>query len=156
MKKNLLVSILAISLAMNIGVAGVLGYKLLETKNVSRERVCPFGSDDNPLYKALNLNGEQLKLVRSIADSFHRQVGVIAGDIQEKRNIMVSLLEGEIVNEEDVGLIQQEIRLLQANIQDRVFQHLLEMKNILTPEQRQVFFQTMRQSFGKNNLQCNH
>lgn len=154
MKNKILISLLTASLAMNLGVAAMFGQKLLQTRNISSQKTCPFSSDDNQLYKLLKLNSEQLDAIKSIAVDFHQNIKNLSNDVQVKRTVMMSMMEQNEVDFDKVNAVRQDIWSLQSKIQQTVFEHILQMKKILTPEQRKIFFQTMRQSFVQQSLNC--
>jgi Spy/CpxP family protein refolding chaperone len=154
MKNKILISLLTASLAMNLGVAAMFGQKLFQTSNTSSQKTCPFSSDDNPLYKLLNLSPEQLGVIKSIAIDFHQNIGKLSSEVQEKRTVMMAMMEQNEVDLDKVNAVRQDIWSLQSKIQQTVFEHILQMKKILTPEQRKIFFQTMRQSFVQQSLNC--
>lgn len=154
MKNKVLISLLTASLAMNIGVAAMFGQKLFQARAVTNERYCPFSSDDNPLYNLLNLSTDQLNSIKSIAVDFHRTIGTLSNEVQGKRTVMMSLMERDDVDLHQLETVRHDIWALQSQIQQIVFEHILQMKQILTPEQRKVFFQAMRQSFSRQSLNC--
>jgi Spy/CpxP family protein refolding chaperone len=154
MKNKLLISILTASLAMNIGIAAMFGQKLFQTEAVTSARYCPFSSDDNPLYNLLNLSTDQLDTIKSIAVDFHRTMGKLSNEVQEKRTVMMSLMERDDVDLHQLETVRHDIWALQSQIQQIVFEHILQMKKMLTPEQQKVFFQAMRRSFSRQSQNC--
>jgi len=154
MKSKLLISLLTASLAMNIGIAAMFGQKLFQTPMSTSQRYCPFSSDDNPLYKLLHLKPDQLEAIKSIAGDFHQNIEKLSMEVQQKRTAMMSMMERDDIDYQTVNAERKDIWQLQSNIQQIVFEHILQMKKILTPEQRKLFFQTMRQSFVQQALTC--
>ena len=154
MKNKLLISILTASLAMNIGIAAMFGQKLFQVRAVTSERYCPFSSNDNPLYNLLSLRPEQLNSIKPIAGDFHQAIRRLSHEVQDKRSVMMSLLERDDVDLNKIEAVRHDIGSLQSQIQQIVFEHILQMKKILTPEQRKVFFQAMRQSFPWQSQNC--
>lgn len=132
----------------------MFGQKLFQTSNTSSQKTCPFSSDDNHLYKILKLNAEQLDAIKSIAVDFHQNIGNLSNEVQVKRTVMMSMMEQDDIDLGKVDAVRQDIWSLQSKIQQTVFEHILQMKKILTPEQRKIFFQTMRQIFGQQSLNC--
>ena len=154
MKNKILISVLTASLAMNVGIAAMFGQKLFQTKAATSERYCPFSSNDNPLYGLLHLNPEQLDYIKPIAGDFHQAIRRLSHEVQEKRSVMMALLERDDIDLSKIEIVRHAIGSLQSQIQQIVFEHILQMKKILTPEQRKVFFQTMRQSFPWQSQNC--
>ncbi|WP_029460629.1 Spy/CpxP family protein refolding chaperone [Solidesulfovibrio alcoholivorans] len=154
MKSKLLISLLTASLAMNIGIAAMFGQKLFQARTSTTQRYCPFSSDDNPLYKLLNLKSDQLEAIESIAGDFHQKIEKLSMAVQQKRTAMMSMMERDDIDYQTVNAERNDIWQLQSAIQQIVFEHILQMKKILTPEQRKIFFQTMRQGFVQQALTC--
>lgn len=154
MKSKFLIFLLTASLAMNIGIATMFGQKLFQKQTSTSQRYCPFSSDDNPLYKLLNLTPDQLGAIKSIAGDFHQSIEKLSMEVQEKRTAMMSLMERDDIDYQTLNAQRKDIWQLQSIIQQIVFEHILQMKKILTPEQRKIFFQTMRQSFVQQALTC--
>jgi len=154
MKNKILISLLTASLAMNLGVATMYSQKLFQTRNILSQKTCPFSSDDSQLYKLLKLNPEQLDAIKLIAADFHQNIGNLSSEVQEKRTVMMVMMEQDDIDLGKVDAARHGIWSLQSKIQQTVFEHILQMKKILTPEQRKIFFQTMRQSFVQQSLNC--
>ena len=155
MKNKIWVSVLAVSLAMNIGVATMFGLRFFQNSRTDHAKECSFVSSDNPLYLLLGLSPEQLATIQPMAHDFHEKIGKLSGEIHEKRNLMISMMEQEPVEMEQVNRIRKEMASIQATIQQDVFDHILKMKQVLTPAQKEVFFQSLRQSFITQNFNCN-
>jgi Spy/CpxP family protein refolding chaperone len=154
MKNKVMISLLTASLAMNIGVAAMFGQKIFQAKAVTNERYCPFSTNDNPLYNLLNLSSDQLGSIKSIAGDFHQTIARLSNEVQEKRSVMLSLMEKDGVDMNQIEIVRHDIGSLQSQIQQIVFEHILQMKKLLTSEQRKVFFQAMRQSFPRQSQNC--
>ena len=142
-------------LAMNIGAAIMFGLHFVQTRSAGDPKECPLVSNDNHLYSLLGLTPEQQASISPLARDFHENIGKLSSEIHEKRNIMISMLEQDPVDMDQVTLIRKEILSIQSTIQQGVFEHLLKMKEMLNPEQRQVFFKALRQSFITQNLHYN-
>ena len=142
-------------LAMNIGAAIMFGLHFVQTRSAGDPKECPLVSNDNHLYALLGLSPEQQALISPLARDFHGNLGKLSSEIHEKRNSMISMLEQDPVDMDHVSRIRNEILSIQSTIQQSVFEHILQMKEILNPEQRQVFFKALRQSFITKNLHYN-
>ena len=155
MKSKIWNSVFVLLLAMNIGAAIMFGLHFVQTRSAGDPKDCPLVSNDNHLYALLGLSPEQQASISPLARDFHENIGKLSREIHEKRNSMISMLEQDPVDMDQVTLIRKEILSIQSTIQQGVFEHLLKMKEILTPDQRKVFFQALRQSFITQNLHCN-
>ena len=152
MKKKILLSILLVSLAMNVGVAAVLGLRSMHNKNAATSPGCPFVTKDAHLFTTLGLSPGQLARITPLAHEFHEELGKLSGEIHEKRNLMIATMEQEPVANDQLNRQRQEIAVLQASLQQRVMAHILQMKTLLSPEQQKIFFQALRQSFLTQNF----
>jgi hypothetical protein len=155
MKSKVWFAVLVISLAMNVGIATMLGLKFFQKSRVDIAKGCTFVANDNPLYLQLGLSPEQLAIVHPMALEFHEKIGNLSKKIHENRSTMISMIEKEPVEMEQVNLVRKEMATMQSTIQQDVFDHIMKMKQILTPAQREVFFQSLRQSFIAQNFNCN-
>lgn len=142
-------------LAMNIGAATMFGLHFVQTRSAGDPKGCPLVSNDNHLYALLGLTPDQQASISPLARDFHENIGKLSSEIHEKRNGMIAMLEQDPVDMDHVNRIRKEILSIQSTIQQNVFEHILKMKEILNPEQRQIFFKALRQSFLTQNLPYN-
>ncbi|WP_428563642.1 MAG: Spy/CpxP family protein refolding chaperone [Solidesulfovibrio sp. DCME] len=147
MKNKILISVLAASLAMNLGVAAMFGLRLIQTKNDGNSKACPFVSNDERLYTMLGLTPDQLASIKPLAEKFHSNIEKLSADIHVKRDDMISIIDCDAVDMVLASQVRQEILGLQSILQENVFTHILQVKQVLTPDQRQLFFQIIRRSF---------
>jgi Spy/CpxP family protein refolding chaperone len=147
MKGKIWILVLVLSLAMNIGVATMFGLRLVQAKKAATPQECPFSPNDTHLYTLLSLTPEQQTAITPLARDFHEHIGNLSGEIHQKRNLMIAMMEQDPVDMDQVNLLRKEMQSLQFTLQQQVFEHILKMKQMLKPEQRNVFFQALRQSF---------
>jgi hypothetical protein len=154
MKNKILISLVAASLAMNFGVAAMFGLRFIQTRSADTQKGCPLVSNDDHLYSLLGLSPDQLASIKSIAEKFHENAGKLSNEIHEKRDIMMSMMEQDDVDMSQVNQVRQGILSLQATMQQMVFDHILQMKKALNPDQKKLFFQALRRSFIPQSLNC--
>lgn len=152
MKSKIWMSVLVLSLAMNIGVVTVFGLRFVQTNKTDNLKKCPFSSTDEHLFKLLGLTPAQQEAITPLAQKFHENIGRMSDEIHQKRTVMIALMEQDPVDMDDVNLVRKEMQSLQFTLQQQVFEHILKMKQVLNPEQRHVFFQALRQSFLPENV----
>ena len=155
MKGKIWISVLVLSLAMNIGVAAMFGLRLVQTKKADPPQDCLFSSSDAHLYTLLGLTPEQQGAITPLARDFHEYIGKLSSEIHQKRNLMIAMMEQDPIDMDQVNLLRKEMQSLQAILQQQVFEHILKMKQMLTPEQRNVFFQALRQNLIPRNAHAN-
>ncbi len=154
MKNKILISVLAASLAMNLGVAAMFGLRFIQTRSVTPPKGCPLVSNDDRLYSLLGLSSDQLASIAPLAQKFHEKIDALSNEIHGKRDIMMSLMEQDDVDMAQANQVRQGILKLQSTMQQMVFDHILQMKQILNQDQKKQFFQVMRRSFIQQNLPC--
>jgi len=155
MKGKIWISVLVLSLAMNIGVATMFGLRFMQTNKADTPQKCPFSSNDTHLYTLLGLTPEQQAEIAPLARGFHENIGKLSSEIHQKRNSMIAMMEQDPVDMDQVNLLRKEMQSLQSLLQQQVFEHILKMKQMLKPEQGKIFFQALRQSFIPQNVHCN-
>ncbi len=147
MKKKLLLFLLVGSLALNLGFLAVYAKKYFQTPPPNAA-ACPLNASMDHLYTFLGLSGEQLQRIESIAHDFHMRIGEISGQIIEKRNSLLREFEKDVTDRAAIDAIHRDIAVLQSQMQELVVAHLIEMKTIMTPEQRDKFFASMERNFA--------
>jgi len=155
MKGKIWISVLVLSLSMNIGIATMFGLRFVQTKKADLSQKCPFSSNDTHLYTLLGLTPEQQAEITPLARDFHEHIGKLSSEIHQKRNSMIAMMEQDPVDMDQVNLLRKEMQSIQFTLQQQVFEHILKMKQMLKPEQQEVFFQALRQSFIPQNVHCN-
>jgi hypothetical protein len=154
MKNKILISVLAASLAMNLGVAAMFGLRFIQTRSVIPPNGCSLVSNDDRLYSLLGLSSDQLAAITPLAQKIHEKIGALSNEIHGKRDVMMSLMEQNDVDMAQANQVRRGILELQSTMQQMVFDHILQMKQILNQDQKKRFFQAMRQSVIQQNLPC--
>ena len=147
MKSKFLLFILVGSLALNVGFLAVYGKKYISTPPPGAA-ACPLNANLDHLYTFLGMSGEQLQRVEAMAHSFHMQIGDISGQIIGKRNALLREIEKDATDRAAIAAIHHDIAALQSQMQELVVTHILEMKSVMTPEQRKKFFASMERNFA--------
>ena len=143
---------LVCSVALNLGFVGMCAYNLLNRPLASTPRECPFTSEYTHLYAALGLSPTQLERIEPLAKDFHEKAQIIGTQIVELRNKLVDAMAREDADINALDAIHQSIALRQTAMQQLVVSHILEMKAVMTSEQRDQFFSAMRRSFQTQNF----
>jgi Spy/CpxP family protein refolding chaperone len=138
MKSKALLIALIISLGINVGVIGTVAYRLIEGRTFRshlREQLWKH----SPLRHELHLTDEQLEEM----DRMREQIGGIIQPLRErlrdKRLELIGMLRAGEPDREALDALSREIADLQSEIGLVVFDHLLEMRTVLTEEQRMMF-----------------
>lgn len=152
MNKKTLFLLLVCSITLNLGFAGAYGFNMIRQSKITPPANCPFTSEYTHLYQALGLNQAQLEHIEPLAKNFHEKATAIGEQIVERRNRLVGEMARETVDLAVLDAIHQDIAVRQSKMQQLVVLHILEMKQIMTPEQRNRFFEAMRRSFKMQNV----
>ena len=147
MSKRTLFLTLVCSVALNLGFVGMYAYNTLNRPHAMAPRECPFTSEHTHLYAALGLDKAQLERMEPLARDFHEKIRTIGGQVIEQRNKLVDAIAREDVDMSTLDAIHQSIATRQTAMQQLVVAHILDMKAIMTPEQRERFFSAMRRGF---------
>ena len=145
MKSNWLTIVLFLSLAINAGVLATMGYHYYVNASAPSSAPCPISPGDSHLYQSLGLSNAQLAKMEPLAQKFHGRLGELAALMEEKKGLLMDLLqkEGDPVRIEE---LRKEMAGIQDEIQREVISHIIETKKILDAKQQQRFFDLMKQS----------
>jgi len=145
MRSKWLTIVLFLSLAINAGVLATMGYHYYQKTSRTPSAPCPMSPGDSHLYQSLGLSNLQLAKMEPLAQKFHGRLGELAALMEEKKGLLMDLLqqEGDPVRIEE---LRKEMATIQDEIQREVISHIIETKKILDAKQQQRFFDLMRQS----------
>jgi Spy/CpxP family protein refolding chaperone len=136
-----LVLLLVVSLAVNLAAVVTFSYYWWSEEDSARdpERVRQVRDPEvrpELLRRRLNLSEEQIEEVSRQREAMMRGMMSLRRESSEMRRDLMSLLEAEEVDRRKADSLLSEIASLQVNIERQVFEHLMEMKDVLTQEQQ--------------------
>lgn len=99
------------------------------------------------LKRDLFLSAEQEKMLLERREIFHSILDSISLNIQEERRLLVAELKQEDPDLDRLKEIIEKINLLQLQAQKKVVEHLLEVKEMLEPDQQEKFFKIVLERF---------
>jgi Spy/CpxP family protein refolding chaperone len=145
MRSKGLIFVLILSLAINVAVLATTGYHYYLSASAKTLVPCPISPGDSHLYQSLGLSNLQMSKMDPLAQKFHGQLAELGASMEEKKGLLMDLLqkEGDPVRVEE---LRKEMAALQDEIQKGVILHIAEIKKILDPRQQEQFFNLMRQS----------
>ncbi len=129
------------SLILNVVFMGIFAAHTISIFNRDRNA----GEPMNPLFLQLDLTAEQLARFKSHRDKFREEMREMRQAVGKKQMELIDHLAASSPDERAIKMKQEEIRHLQAAIQDRVIKHLLQESAVLNPEQRTRFFQLVKE-----------
>lgn len=141
MDKKVLAVMLIISVAINLATVFTLGY-FWWTGHTSRANV-PVQRHPLPewqhtrMVRELGLSGQQMEEMRRANEEMRKAMQPLREELFRKRQELMSLLRSEDIERDRTDKLITEIAELQARHEVQLFDHLVNMRSILTPEQRQ-------------------
>ena len=146
MKSRLLIIVLFLSLAVNAGVLGAMGYHYYSyATGTSPTAPCPLSPGDGYLYQSLGLSPAQLAKMEPLARKFHGQLAELGTVMEGKKGQLVDSLQ-KGADPTRIENLQKEMAGLQGEIQKEVIAHIMETKKMLNTQQQEHFFKLMRRS----------
>jgi len=143
--------ILIFSLAFNAAVLGVCGYHYYRYTCVAPSAYCPLSPGDRHFYQGLGLSDSQLERMEPLARTFHAKLDKLSRETERKRALLMDLLSREEANSGKIESLRKDMAGTQDQIQREVITHLLDVREILNPEQKDHFFTLLRRSMKQEN-----
>jgi Spy/CpxP family protein refolding chaperone len=152
--KNIFLVVLAILFVINI--AALVTIVIMNKKkdivppNAHEGRIPPGDFDDEKmgqgmLFRELGLSNEQNIAFHELKDQYVEQVIATKEKIKEDEALFIQLLSNEIIDEDSLdvvyGLLAQDF----IEMKKHSAKHLLEIKEILNPEQEKIFFEKIKE-----------
>lgn len=148
MRSKWLIIILFLSLAINAGVLAATGYHYYRNASLAPSAPCPVSPEDAHLYQSLGLSNLQLSKMEPLAQKFHGRLAELGTGMEEKKRILVDLLQKES-DPASIENLREEMAGIQDEIQKEVITHIMELKKILDLQQQQRFFDLMRENMAR-------
>ena len=100
----------------------------------------------------ITLSEEQKRQVEDIRRDFLPKVAGIRQSLRDNRLRLNELLFAETPDKKAIAEKSNEISALQAKLEQEVIDHILQEKELLSPEQKKEFYQVIRNEFEKGGL----
>ena len=100
----------------------------------------------------ITLSEEQKRQVEDIRRDFLPKVAGIRQSLRDNRLRLNELLFAETPDEKAIAEKSNEISALQSKLEQEVIDHILQEKELLSPEQKKEFYQVIRNEFEKGGL----
>lgn len=107
------------------------------------------GGDQGKFLEQLNLTTEQRQQLSTIRQKYQGQIQSLREKVRNTHQELRTLMSGSATADQ-IRAKHQELSQLQDQLQDLRFNSMLEMRDILTPEQRTKFTQLMEQRRGNH------
>jgi hypothetical protein len=145
MKAKWLTAVLILSLAINAGMLGTMGYHYYRYDSASPSAPCFVAPGDGYLYQSLGLSQSQLEKMEPLARKFHSRLAELGAVMQEKKGMLVDFLQKDD-NPTLIENLQKEMADIQGEIQKEIIVHIRETKKLFDTQQQKHFFDLMRKS----------
>jgi Spy/CpxP family protein refolding chaperone len=136
MKTKALVIALIVSIGINVGVIGTVAYRLIEGRQF-RSHLHEQLWRHSPLRRDLKLTDEQLDEMDRMREEMREKIRPLREELGDKRRELIDLLRADEPDRSKLDTLAGEISDLQSELGLSIFDHLLEMREILSEEQRE-------------------
>jgi hypothetical protein len=99
-----------------------------------------------------DLTEEQRALVQEIRHTFLPRVAQIREDLRRERAELAKMLFSDPPDRNRIHAIARQILLHQSDLENEVIEHILEEKEMLSPLQRQRFYEIIVEQFSSGGL----
>lgn len=106
------------------------------------------GNRMEQLLQQLDLSSEQSQQIEAIQEQFRSENEALWQEIQANKQQMGNLLSSDASNEE-LRQQYQQLQSLRQQLSDNRFENMLQVRDVLTPEQRNELAQIMEQRRGR-------
>lgn len=148
MKSKILAALLFVSLALNVGVIGTVGYHWLHHGMRPKN---PAGFIHH-MKKVLRLSDEQVAAMEKDRAQMETDTAAVRQQLESKRRELFTLVDSQDAYTPQIDQLIGGISTLQMEMEKNAIRHSFVTKKILTPEQRQKFTTMLHKRFGKNHM----
>jgi Spy/CpxP family protein refolding chaperone len=142
MSKKVILIILIVSVAINLATVITFAYYW------SSEHRQPLSHDPRfpdrfqkerreRLIKELNLQKEQIEILKKMQEEIHMSVRPVREEMQRKRHELMSMVHEQNIDQEKVKETIKQIAALQAEHDTRIFTGMMKIKKMLSSEQQE-------------------
>lgn len=141
MDKKVLVIILVISVGINLATLFTLGYFWWTRRAVERE--FELGGrmmhewQQSRIARELELSGEQIEQIRKVNEELRDAMRPLREKLFRKRQELMAVLQETEPDRAAADALLNEISELQVQHEKQIFERLLMLRNILTPQQQE-------------------
>jgi Spy/CpxP family protein refolding chaperone len=138
--KKVLVGILVISVAINLATMFTFGYFWWTRQHYrrdfpSRAHMMP-GWYHSRIAKELGLNTQQIEQMKRATEEMRTVMQPVRQELFEKRQELMALVREQEPDRNRAEALIKEISVLQAQHDEQIFDRMLTVKKILTPDQQ--------------------
>ena len=141
MKRKLVILGVILLVAINVSVLATIGYRW---KCPSEGKICDRHVPCEYLCEQLSLSDSQKQKMEIFRKTFDEKTDKIRKDLRHKRNELVELLKESYLDRQKIDSLIKEIAFAQMELEKEVIDHILQEKEILTPEQQKKFIDLIK------------
>jgi Spy/CpxP family protein refolding chaperone len=149
MKNKWIVVLLIFSLAVNVAAVVTIGIQW--SRHLTRHHPLsepPFSQRHREmLHRRLDLSEEQIQTVKESQDQFAAKMETLQNALRTKREALFQQMRAPEPDRAKIDTLLVEIATLQADVERNVVDNLLEMKDVLTTEQREKLLSLIGRRF---------
>lgn len=147
--KKWLIIVLVFSVAVNVAALVTIGIQWSRHSGKYHPLSGPPFSEKHSemLHRRLDLSEDQIQKVKETQDRFAEEMETMQNGLRTKREALFRQLRAPEPDRTEIDTLLVEIAALQANVERNVVNHLLEMKDVLTPEQRKKLLSLIDRRF---------
>jgi len=128
--------LLVISLAFNVGIVSIIGYRMAERKKWMREGGPPRDVRENFMQKNLGLSKEQAGEIDDIFKETQKEILPFIKELDKNRKEIFALVKEEKIDESKKERLLAEMSRLQMEIEKRMLNNIIETRSKMTAAQR--------------------
>ena len=141
--------LIVLSVALNVGVAGVWIAHASQGYRIGRDQPDEGGQGVwCPLHRSLGVTEKQWQRLEPGLIQFRRDSETLRQDNGRRRGELIDLIASSQPDGTAIAAKQEEIRLGQQQMQQLVIEHLLAEKEVLTVQQQGELFDMIRERSG--------
>jgi len=141
MKRKLFILGILLLIAINVSVLATVGYRW---QCGYGSKTCGGCAPGEYVCMQLSLSDTQRQKMEVLRKAFTESADKKRGILGYKRNELVSLLSESSLNREKIDSLIKEIGIVQTELEKEVVNHILQAKEILTPEQQEKFLDLIK------------
>lgn len=153
MKSKIMVIVLIISLAINIGVVSMVLYRRVTVKRFWGRGPTVMGRmhTPRPLHRKLGLTKEQEEKIIKFKEETEKNIFPLRKSLYEKRKELFAMVKSGKIDEKKKQKLLQEVSSLQMQIESITLDDIVRIRNVMTPEQIEKMnklFSKVEQGYG--------
>jgi len=152
MRNSTVKYLLLVSVLLNLTILGTAGYRYYQHNTYWTS---PFGTSlprDRFLFEELALAPRQVDAMKKRTIPFRAELDRRRAEVAGKRRELVALMRRDTPDLSAIRALIAEISARQEEMQHRVSEHMLEIKNQLDKQQQQRFFDLIEKAMSKGRM----